>query len=71
MPKVGVLALQGDFIEHIHVLESIGVECVEIRHAYQLAEIDGLIIPGGESTTIGKLAVDFNLLDHLRNFGKL
>jgi 5'-phosphate synthase pdxT subunit len=71
VPKVGVLALQGDFIEHIHLLDACGVEGVEVRHAYQLAEIDGLIIPGGESTTIGKLAVDFNLMDHLQDFGKL
>jgi 5'-phosphate synthase pdxT subunit len=69
MTTIGVLALQGDFIEHIHVLKGIGVEAMEIRHGHQLAGIHGLIIPGGESTTIGKLAVDFNILDDLRQFG--
>lgn len=66
---IGVLALQGDFAEHIHVLENIGVEAREIRLAEALEEIDGLIIPGGESTTIGKLAVDFELLEPLRKYG--
>lgn len=70
MVNIGVLALQGDFIEHIHVLNSIGVEGVEVRNSSQLEKIDGLIIPGGESTTIGKLAVDFNMLEDLRQFGK-
>lgn len=70
MTRIGVLALQGDFSEHIHVLQDIGVETCEVRHASQLAEIDALIIPGGESTTIGKLAVDFNILEDLRQFGR-
>ena len=69
MTRIGVLALQGDFLEHIDILERIGVECLEVRQSGQLAEIDGLIIPGGESTTIGKLAVDFNMLDDLKEFG--
>jgi 5'-phosphate synthase pdxT subunit len=68
--KIGVLALQGDFAEHITMLKGIGVEAIEVRLASQLNEIDGLIIPGGESTTIGKLAVDFGLLDDLREFGR-
>jgi 5'-phosphate synthase pdxT subunit len=68
--KIGVLALQGDFAEHVTVLRRIGVEAAEIRLAEQLDEIDGLIIPGGESTTIGKLAVDFDLMDPLRRFGE-
>ncbi|HEY80532.1 MAG TPA: pyridoxal 5'-phosphate synthase glutaminase subunit PdxT, partial [Caldilineae bacterium] len=68
--KIGVLALQGDFAEHIAMLDSIGVDAAEIRRAEQLNEIDGLIIPGGESTTIGKLAVDFGLIEPLRNFGR-
>lgn len=67
--KVGVLALQGSFEEHLAVLGSLGVEAVEIRLPEQLADLDGLIIPGGESTTIGKLAVDFGLLEPLRSFG--
>jgi 5'-phosphate synthase pdxT subunit len=68
--KIGVLAIQGDFAEHINVLRRMGVECCEVRLPAQLDEIDGLIIPGGESTTIGKLAVDFELLEPLREFGK-
>jgi 5'-phosphate synthase pdxT subunit len=68
--KIGVLALQGDFEEHITTLEKIGVEAVAVRLTEQLDEIDGLIIPGGESTTIGKLAVDFGLIEPLREFGR-
>jgi len=55
LPRVGVLAIQGDFLEHQLVLERIGVEAPEIRLPHQLDDIDGLIIPGGESTTIVKL----------------
>lgn len=68
--KIGVLALQGAFAEHIAVLRRLGVEAVEVRKAEQLAGLDGLIIPGGESTTIGKLAVDFNLMEPLIEFGE-
>ena len=68
--KIGVLALQGDFEEHITTLEKIGVEAVAVRLTEQLDEIDGLIIPGGESTTIGKLAVDFGMIEPLRKFGR-
>lgn len=68
--KIGVLALQGDFAEHVDMLRSIGVEGIEIRQSKQLSEIDGLIIPGGESTTIGKLATDFGMMDDLRRFGQ-
>lgn len=67
---IGVLALQGDFAEHIHVLRRIGVEAREIRLTRELEQIDGLIIPGGESTTIGKLAVDFGMLEPLQKFGE-
>jgi len=66
--KIGVLALQGAFAEHIDMLERLGVEAVEVRRADQLSDLDGLIIPGGESTTIGKLAVDFGLLEPLKAF---
>ncbi len=55
MPRVGVLAIQGDFLEHRQVLERIGVDAPEIRLPHQLDEVDGLIIPGGESTTIVQL----------------
>lgn len=67
--KIGVLALQGDFIEHISMLNSLGAETVEVRLPHHLEGLDGLIIPGGESTTIGKLAEAFHLLEPLRNFG--
>ena len=68
--KIGVLALQGDFAEHITVLRRLGVQALEVRLPEQLGGLDGLIIPGGESTTIGKLAVDFGLLEPLRSFGE-
>jgi len=68
--SVGVLALQGSFREHLTVLKSIGIQACEIRLPEQLNDLHGIIIPGGESTTIGKLAVDFGLLDPLRDFGK-
>jgi len=67
--KIGVLALQGDFREHIAVLRRLGVEAVEVRLPADLQDLSGLIIPGGESTTIGKLAVSYGLMDPLRNFG--
>lgn len=68
--KIGVLALQGDFAEHITMLKRLGVETAEVRLASQLADLNGLIIPGGESTTIGKLAEDFGLMQPLREFGR-
>ncbi len=68
--NIGVLALQGDFAEHIAVLQRIGVEAREVRLAEHLDGLDGLIIPGGESTTIGKLAVAFDLMEPLRRFGR-
>lgn len=68
--KIGVLALQGDFAEHQSILEKIGVEVIQVRLAEQLQGLNGLIIPGGESTTIGKLAVDFGLMKPLREFSR-
>lgn len=68
--KLGVLALQGDFLEHITILGRLGVESVAVRLPSQLAGLDGLIIPGGESTTIGKLAVAYHLLEPIRQFGR-
>lgn len=68
--KIGVLALQGDFAEHITILRRIGVEAVEVRLPEKLADLDGLIIPGGESTTIGKLATYFEMMGPLREFGR-
>jgi len=68
--KIGVLALQGDFAEHIAMLKRLNVESSEVRLPDQLRGLDGLIIPGGESTTIGKLARAYNLMDSLKIFGK-
>ena len=68
--KIGVLALQGDFAEHIAMLKRLKVEASEVRLPQQLKGLDGLIIPGGESTTIGKLANDFGLIEPLREFGQ-
>lgn len=67
--KVGVLALQGSFEEHLDMLAGMGVDTTEVRLSAQLEDLDGLILPGGESTTIGKLAVEFGLLEPLRVFG--
>jgi 5'-phosphate synthase pdxT subunit len=67
--KIGVLALQGDFAEHVAMLQRIGVETVEVRLPGKLENLDGLIIPGGESTTIGKLAVAYDFMEPLRRFG--
>lgn len=68
--KIGVLALQGDFAEHITMLKKIDMETAEVRLPEHLNNLDGLIIPGGESTTIGKLAVAYHLMEPLREFGK-
>ena len=63
--RVGVFALQGDVREHLQLLTSLGVESIEVRNAKQLASCDGLIIPGGESTTISKLIDIFGLRNNL------
>src|SRR5215510_15870898 len=68
--KIGVLALQGAFIEHEKKLQEIGAEAVEVRMPEDLEGLDGLIIPGGESTTIGKLAVEYGLIEPLREFAQ-
>lgn len=68
--NVGVLALQGAFIEHEKKLRALGAEAVEVRLPADLDGLDGLIIPGGESTTIGKLAVQFGLIEPLRDFAR-
>jgi 5'-phosphate synthase pdxT subunit len=64
--KIGVLALQGDFIEHEQALQRLGVETRQVRLPGDLEGLDGLIIPGGESTTIGKLAAHYSLIEPLR-----
>ena len=68
--KIGVLALQGDFAEHIVMLKKLGAETAEVRLPAHLDDLDGLIIPGGESTTIGKLMVAYDLLESIRDFGQ-
>ncbi|MDG1876050.1 MAG: pyridoxal 5'-phosphate synthase glutaminase subunit PdxT [Acidimicrobiales bacterium] len=64
---VGVLALQGAFAAHIAILESLGVDTIEVRSAEQLADVDALILPGGESTTVSMLLERFGLLEQLRS----
>jgi 5'-phosphate synthase pdxT subunit len=68
--KIGVLALQGAFIEHEQMLQRLGVEAVEVRLPQDLEGCAGVIIPGGESTTIGKLAVQYNLIEPLREMAR-
>jgi 5'-phosphate synthase pdxT subunit len=67
--KIGVLALQGDFAEHIKMLNGLADEVVEVRLPEHLQGLDGLIIPGGESTTIGKLAIHYGLMEPICEFG--
>ena len=66
--RIGILALQGAFFEHEQMLRSLGVETIKVRLPEHLDGLDGLIMPGGESTTIGKLATEFGLLAPLREF---
>ena len=68
--KVGVLALQGDFEAHGKALARAGAEALEVRSAKDLAEVDGLVIPGGESTTMMKLLEEEKLLEPVREFGR-
>ena len=68
--RIGVLALQGAFIEHVKMLRRLDVAAVEVRLPGQLLQLDGLIIPGGESTTIGKLATAYGLMTPLRRFAR-
>ena len=66
MPVIGVFALQGDVCEHVRVLESLGATTVLVRRPGELDALDGLVLPGGESTTMYKLATAFELLEPLR-----
>ncbi len=68
--KIGVLALQGAVREHCNSLKGCGVEPVEIKNKEELSEIKGLIIPGGESTTVGKLLVRHEMLGLLKEMGR-
>jgi pyridoxal 5'-phosphate synthase pdxT subunit len=65
-PTVGVLALQGDVAEHLRALADAGARACPVRRAGELAAVDGLVIPGGESTTIGRLLQVFDLLEPVR-----
>ncbi|HZP96565.1 MAG TPA: pyridoxal 5'-phosphate synthase glutaminase subunit PdxT [Candidatus Limnocylindria bacterium] len=65
-PRVGVLGLQGDFAEHLGALREIGAEAIDVRLPEQLDEVDALIVPGGESTTIGKLAERYGIIPKLK-----
>jgi 5'-phosphate synthase pdxT subunit len=64
--RPGVLGLQGDFAEHLNTLRELGTDPVDVRRPEQLREIDALVIPGGESTTIGKLAAHYGIVEPLR-----
>jgi len=68
--KIGVLALQGAFREHVEALRRLGAEAVEVRLPEHLEGLDGLIIPGGESTAIGKLAVKYGLQEAIRRYAE-
>jgi pyridoxal 5'-phosphate synthase pdxT subunit len=65
-PVIGVLALQGDVPEHLRALEEAGAKAVPVRRQEELGTLDGLVIPGGESTTLWRLSVAFDLLEPLR-----
>lgn len=66
MKKIGVLAMQGAFVEHIAALRRLGVEAVPVRLSAEFKGLNALVIPGGESTTIGKLMRDYSLVDEMR-----
>lgn len=66
MPAIGVFALQGDVREHLHALTALGADAFAVRRPGELERCDGLVLPGGESTTMAKLARTFELLEPLR-----
>jgi len=68
--RIGVLASQGAFVEHIAILQCLEVETLPVRLPQELVGLDGLIIPGGESTSISKLMLDYSLVDETRNLAK-
>lgn len=70
MVKVGVLGLQGAFREHAHSVEATGAEAIIIKKVEQLEEVDGLILPGGESTAMRRLIDKYDFMDSLRQFAK-
>ena len=68
--RIGVLASQGAFAEHIAILRQLKVEALPVRLPQELRGLDGLIIPGGESTSISKLMLDYNLMSQIRNLAR-
>ncbi|MGH3629996.1 MAG: pyridoxal 5'-phosphate synthase glutaminase subunit PdxT, partial [Sciscionella sp.] len=66
-PQIGVLALQGDVREHCAALEAVGARALPVRRATELAQVHGIVLPGGESTTMSRLLAGFELLDPLRD----
>src|SRR3954468_17912656 len=70
MKKVGVLALQGDFEAHQKALQRAGAEAVQVRTSEELNQVQGLVIPGGESTTMLRLLHAANLVQPLKDFGR-
>ncbi len=66
VPVIGVLALQGDVAEHLRALDEVGATAVPVRRPDELGRVDGLVIPGGESTTLWRLSVAFDMLEPLR-----
>jgi 5'-phosphate synthase pdxT subunit len=68
MTRIGVLALQGAFREHVQAIRELGADAVEVRLPAELEDLDGLVIPGGESTTVGKLMEIYRLTEPLRRF---
>jgi 5'-phosphate synthase pdxT subunit len=68
--RIGVLAVQGAFVEHIVILRRLNVEALPVRLPQELIGLDGLIIPGGESTSISKLMLSYNLMDEVRNLAQ-
>ena len=69
-PRVGVLAVQGNFREHVAMLRRLGVGAIEVRKPEQLADLDGLVVPGGESTTFMRLMRLYGLDEALRSFDR-
>jgi len=68
--RIGILALQGAFAEHSHIIHGLGAEVVVIRLPSQLHDLDGLIIPGGESTTMSRLMADYQMIRPLQDLAK-
>ncbi len=68
--RIGVLASQGAFVEHIDMLHQLEVEVLPVRLLQELRGLDGLVIPGGETTSISKLMLDYNLISAVRNLAK-